>query len=964
MTPVRDEHDSPLPDILAGPVDDWLSRHGGNDALGGVLSAEAGMMPVLRKVLACSPYAADIIARRPGVFRELVDSGRLARPLDADEVSGLFGAVRADSPSEPELECRLRWLRHRELLRIVWRDLSGFAPVEETLAELSGIADAAICAVIDWAQTLLEKLYGKPRCGDGSTAGLVVLGMGKLGGRELNFSSDVDLIFCFTGHGETDGKRSISNEEFFRLLTRRVIGMLSKKTADGFVYRVDIRLRPFGDSGPVAVSLPALENYLMQHGRDWERYAYVKARVINDWAGADDFYDQVLRPFVYRRYLDFGVFSSLRDMKTMIEAEVQRKEFRENVKLGRGGIREIEFIVQTLQLVRGGTIAALRERSLLTALKKLVRPGCLTDETAGELAEAYGFLRQFENRLQAIGDRQTHDVPTDEMNRARLALAMDAPGWDRLAQTLSDYRDIVAGHFRSIVLRGDETPAATEDHAQIMQMFSSDASAAESADILANLGYADPDAVAARLQVFRDSGFYLRLDEAGRRRLITMMPEIVTIAARQPDSLGALIGVLTIIEAIGRRSAYFSLLNEHPAALERLVRLCSMSSMLVTQIASHPLLLDELLDQRIFHDPPTREDLEADLAGRLQGAIDDDPEAGRFALRDFQQAATFRVAVADLSGVLPLMKVSDRLTDIAEIVLVGALKLGRGELMQQYGMPGCVIDGQRHTAQFAIIAYGKLGGLELGYGSDLDIIFLHDSQGSDQHTDGDRPVDNAVFFMRLARRIIHILTMPTTTGPLYEVDTRLRPNGQSGLLVSSLAAFSHYQQTEAWTWEHQALLRGRPVAGDAPLSAAFEDVRRNVLTGHVHRDSLQADVLEMRQKMRTELSRGTDEWFDLKQDPGGVTDIEFIVQYLVLKEACHDPGLIAWSDNIRQLEALAAAKILPVGDARILTDTYREFRRHMHRLALAGEPQLVRRGETADLAGKVRAIWQRIFTGA
>ena len=961
MTSVSGEQDLTLPDNLAGPVEDWLARNAGNDAVCAALATDPGIGSMLRKVLACSPYAADIIERRPDVFRDLVDSQRLVRPLETNEVYDLFAGAVADGPSESEFESRLRWLRHRELVRIVWRDLAGLASVTETLVELSAVADAAICAGINWATSVLEVQYGKPRCADGSVASLVVLGMGKLGGHELNFSSDVDLIFCFTEHGETDGKRTKSNEEYFRLLTQRVVSVLSKKTSDGFVYRVDIRLRPFGDSGPVAVSLPALETYLAQHGRDWERYAYVKARVINDWDGADDFFEQIVRPFVYRRYLDFGVFSSLREMKAMIEVEVQRKEFRDNVKLGRGGIREIEFIVQTLQLVRGGTIPALRERGLLAALKKLIRPGCLTAEGSAELCDAYGFLRRFENRLQAINDRQTHDVPADETSRARLTVAMGASGWDQLAKTLSSYRDVVASHFRSIVLHGDEEPVDAGGNEAIVRVFAAGASADEFETVLSSLGYLDPGTAVQRLNAFRDSGFYLRLDEAGRQRLNTMMPAVVTAAARQSDSLAALVGVLTIIESIGRRSAYFSLLSENPGALERLVSLCSMSGMLVTQVASHPLLLDELLDQRIFHDPPTREDLVSDLASRLQDDMLGDPEASRFALRNFQQAATFRVAVTDLSGALPLMKVSDRLTDIAEIVLDGALELGRYELTQRYGTPGCVTDGQRRKARFAIIAYGKLGGLELGYGSDLDIIFLHDSEGADQYTDGDKSVDNSVFFVRLAQRIIHILTMSTTTGPLYEVDTRLRPNGQSGLLVSSLASLRRYQQTEAWTWEHQALLRGRPVTGDTPLLAAFEELRRSVLVENVHRDSLKVDVTEMRQKMRAELNDGTDKLFDLKQDLGGVTDIEFIVQYLVLKEALHEPDLTAWSDNIRQLEALTDAKILSATDANLLAGAYREFRSRMHRLALAGRSRLVPRDEVAELAGKVREIWQRVF---
>ncbi len=955
-----------IPDELVAATDDWFAQQVDGAPIVATVAADATRSVMLRKVVACSPYAAEMIARRPELLSELIDAGRLDRPSGDGELLALFTVAAADGPAAAEFERRLRHLRHRELVRIIWRDLDGAAGVQETLVDLSAVADAAICASIAWARAGLETRYGCPRAANGEAAEIVVLGMGKLGGRELNFSSDVDLVICFTEHGDTDGPRPTSNEEFFRALARRVISLLSKKTSDGFVYRVDTRLRPFGDSGPLAVSLPALETYLSQHGRDWERYAYVKARVINDWGGADDFYAQVLRPFVYRRYLDYGVFSSLRDMKAMIEAEVRRKEFRDNVKLGRGGIREIEFIVQTLQLVRGGTIPELRERGLLAALGRLVRPGCLTAEAAATLRDAYEFLRLFENRLQAINDRQTHDVPADRTSRSRLALAMGVAGWEPLAQLLAGWRDAVAAQFRSIVLRGDDEPAdddgADDEAARAFdRAFANRESAEEFSGVLADLGYADPVAAAAKLNAFKDSGFYMRLDEAGRQRLDTLMPRVVAEAARQTDALTALVGALAIIESIGRRSAYFSLLNENPGALERLVSLCSMSGMLVTQIASHPLLLDELLDQRIFAEPPTRADIEADLADRLPGEILDDPEASRMALRNFKQATTFRVAVADLSGALPLMKVSDRLTDIAEIVLAGAIDLARHELIRQYGVPGCDVDGQRRAARFAIVAYGKLGGLELGYGSDLDIIFLHDSEGAEQCTDGEKSVDNAVFFVRLAQRIIHILTMSTTTGPLYEVDTRLRPNGKAGLLVATLSAFERYQREQAWTWEHQALLRSRPVAGDATLREAFTGLRRSVLAEAVHHETLRDDVMQMREKMRAELNQGTDELFDLKQGLGGVTDIEFIVQYLVLRDAAREPDLTFWSDNIRQLEALSAAGILAADEAELLAATYREFRGHMHRLALAGQPRLIVRHEIEGPAGRIRAIWQRVF---
>ena len=646
----------------------------------------------------------------------------------------------------------------------------------------------------------------------------------------------------------------------------------------------------------------------------------------------------------------------------MIEAEVQRKEFQNNVKLGRGGIREIEFIVQTLQLVRGGNLPNLRERRLLKALDALVETDCLPSDSAAELREAYGFLRRYENRLQAIADRQTHDVPEDDTDRARLTLAMGESEWEALAGRLQSYRDIVAGHFASIVLHSDDAPSEDRPDDLIAGLFTADASADDAERLLEKLGYNEPRETREKLQAFRDSGFYLRLDEAGRQRLDTMMPGVVAEAATQTEPLVALNGVLTIIEAIGRRSAYFSLLNENPGALKRLVDLCSMSGMLIQQIAAHPLLLDELLDQRIVENPPGRSDFESDLHTRLSPEIFNDPEASRFALRNFQQAATFRVAVTDLSGALPLMKVSDRLTDIAEVVLDGALQLARFELDEKHGRPTCVVDGKRREAQFAVIAYGKLGGLELGYGSDLDIIFLHDSQGSEQQTDGEKVLDNSVYFIRLAQRIITILTLRTSSGPMYEVDTRLRPNGQSGLLVSGLAAFEQYQVSEAWTWEHQALLRGRSVTGDQGLRDEFENVRRRILAEHVHHDTLKKDVLEMRDKMRAALNQGDTEQFDLKQDLGGVTDIEFIVQYLVLSEAHRSAALTEWSDNIRQLEALGEAGILSPDDSEILATVYRDFRSRMHRCALAGRPRLAERSAVAEMAASVRLIWERVFT--
>jgi glutamate-ammonia-ligase adenylyltransferase len=946
---------------LRGPVDQWLARSAETTAIRAALDAHPQLRESLPRVLACSPYVGEILARYPDMLGELADSGRLQRPLADNEIDDLMAAALPPDLSETGFAKQLRLIRHRELVRIAWRDLALIAPVEEVLAELSALADGAIRVTQGWAESTLATRYGSPRTEDGAPSVFVVLGMGKLGGRELNFSSDVDLVFLYSEHGETDGARSVSNEEYFRLLGQSMVGMLSKNTSDGFVYRVDMRLRPFGDSGPLAVSASSLESYLAQHGRDWERYAYVKARIINDWDGADDFHDEVLRPFVYRRYIDYGVFSSLRDMKALIEAEARRKDYSGNIKLGQGGIREIEFIVQSLQLIRGGLTSELQERGLPSALAKLARMACLPAEVADALRDAYLFLRRLENRLQMINDRQTHDLPASESNRARLALAMGYADWPALGADVEAQRHIVSEHFRNIVFRGMDETVSADMNVDPIRSWIGGAPDEELQDVLSELGYPDVPAVLKMLNTFRDSGFYLKLDEPGRQRLIDLIPAVVAGAASQTEPVVALGGVLEIIESIGRRSVYFSLLNENPDALKRLIQLCAMGGFLVRQVAAHPMLLDELLDHRIFRKEPTQEDLQTDIDNRVTATPADDPEKRRDAIRNFQQAATFRVAVADLSGSLPLMKVSDRLTDIAEMVLQAALDLSWSEVTPQYGVPQCRENGKVREVNFAVVAYGKFGGLELGYGSDLDLIFLNDSAGEAQETNGGKTLENSVFFVRLTRRIIDILSMPTSSGHLYEVDTRLRPSGKSGLLVSSLSAFERYQREDAWTWEHQALLRGRVVAGNDAIRSEFAELRKRVLTELVNRETLQADVTDMRERMRGELDKSTEEMFDLKQGKGGVTDIEFMVQYLVLREAQKQPALVYWSDNIRQLESLAEHGILEPAVTDALADAYRAYRQQMHHFALAGKPALAIRSEVAELSSRVTGIWEQVF---
>jgi glutamate-ammonia-ligase adenylyltransferase len=938
-----------IPAELEQPLAQALERLQANDGWDDIIARDTKVAGTLNKVLACSEYVSDVLARYPQVLAELIADGRLHRPLEAEELDKLILATAPGQESEAQFMRRLRIFRHRELSRIIWRDLAGWSDCAETLRELSALADTCIRAAFLRAYGEMEQRYGQPLGPNGELSRFVIVAMGKLGGGELNMSSDVDVVFLYSEQGETDGARSQSNEEFFRRLAQSIINLLSKKTADGFVYRVDARLRPFGDSGPLACSADAFEDYLLQHGRDWERYAWVKARAVNPWEGSKDYYLNVLRPFVYRRYLDFGVFSSLREMKAMIEQEGRAAENRENIKLGPGGIREIEFIVQTLQLVRGGTIRALRERSLMPALHALGEEGLMPPETVTELATAYYFLRDVENRIQSIADRQTHELPASELNRARLTFAMGYANWDELYAALNVQRAIVTADFDRIL------------HHERGEGEADQGAAGDDQDMLLGIVeqvFAQPDDVLQKINALR-TGLYKRMGEVGKQRLNRMLPAMLLACGGAGNAMLALDGMLRVIEAIGRRSAYIALLNENTTALERLVNICGSSEFLARQIAAHPLLLDELLDQRIFLEAPTREDFEEDLRHRFAGIEPDDTEQCFETLRNFQQAAVFRVAVADLSGTLPLMRVSDRLTEIAELVLAEALQMSMTELESKYGKPHCTVDGERRAAGFAIAGYGKLGGLELGYGSDLDIVFMHDSAGEQQETDGAQSLDNSMFFGRLARRITHILTMPTPTGALYEVDTRLRPSGKSGLLVTSLGALDGYQKDDAWTCEHQALLRARAAAGDKIVCGGFEELRLHALIHYVRRDTLQEEVVKMRGRMRGELDKSTAAQFDIKQGIGGMIDIEFLVQYLVLLDAPEHPALIEYPDNIRQLEALDVAGILASADADALADAYCAYRERGHLLSLAGESRVTPNDEFGAERALVQRLWEQ-----
>jgi glutamate-ammonia-ligase adenylyltransferase len=919
----------------------------------------------LPAVLAASDFVGASLARDPALARWLIDEARWSEALAPGEMRRRLTAALAGAPDQAGFMAALRLQREREMVRIAWRDLAGFATLAETLADTTAFADAAIGAAVEHATQDLSRTYGEPRSVAGEVQAFIVLGMGKLGGAELNFSSDIDLIFVFPEKGSTAGHRAIDNEDFFARVGRLVIKLLAERTGEGFVFRVDMRLRPFGDSGPLSVSGAFLDDYLQTHGRDWERYAWIKARAVTGIEQYKLIQSDSVRPFVYRRYLDFGVFESLREMKGLIEKEVARRDLAEHVKLGPGGIREIEFIVQAFQLIRGGQDRRMQTPSLLAVLPALAGGKLLPARVAQELETAYLFLRRLENRLQMLADAQTHTVPADALTRERIALAMGFRDWETCAAELDLHRTCVTRAFQAVLFARNE--AATVEMpgvGGIVEAWVRGADAETFGSALSARGFRDPARVAGLLVEFRASGAVRRLDAPGRARLDTLLPRLLAAIAdlqsdRPSSQADVLRRVLRVLEAIGARSAYFALLNENSQVRKRLVELAALGEFLSAQIASHPLLLDELLDDSAVGLPPPRTELEGEVAARLAHLSEDEPERQVEALRQFQRAAIFRVAMADLTGRIPLMRVSDYLTVIAEIIVEQAMRLAWTQITAQFGVPRCGIGAERRIVRICAVGYGKLGGNELGYASDLDLVFLHDSAGERAETDAVKPVDNQVFFIRFAQRALHLLTMHSAAGRLYEVDVRLRPSGKGGMLITRIGAFAEYQEKEAWTWEHQALLHARAVAGDPALRAEFERLRVDVLMRFVRRDTLRTEVRTMRERMRKELSRarpGSGK-FDLKQDAGGTADIEFLAQYWALLHAGTHPPVVMFADTIRQLESVASADLTPQRTVDVLTDAYRKYRERAHHLSLEQAEPVLEVAEFAAQRAAVTAIW-------
>jgi len=954
-----------LPDVLQHSVVLWLERLEQTQPGDGQLEGMESNLPTLIRLVASSEFAGNVLIREWDWFKAALESGVLAERPDQQLIQDFVTAAISAELDIRHMQKRLRQFRNQQLLHILWRTIAQTdepGNLQESLASLSSLADALIEASMLYAARSLEPRYGMPRNVDGEQIPLVVLAMGKLGGHELNFSTDIDLIFLYPEEGETDGVRTSSAHEYFVRTSRLIVSLLDETTEDGFVYRVDTRLRPFGESGPPVVSFAALEGYLLQHGRGWERYAYIKARVISPTASAttiNELRDSIIEPFVYRRYLDYGVFESLRSMKALIAAEVRKRELAGNIKLGPGGIREVEFIAQSLQLVRGGRDKQLRCSALRLVLPRLGDDRGLVASAVTTLLAAYEFFRRIENAIQAIRDQQTHDVPDDPQDRARLLLVMHYDNWDDLVAELNAHRLRVSELFAEVAFRADSDAEQSQLMVSLTALWSATATADEWQELLQKNGYANAHALAVSIVKFSSAPIQQQIGATARERLQHFVPAFVTLLLDRQSPDVVCDRVLNVAAQILRRSAYVALLNENPAVLERLVTLCENSAYLAEEIARFPLLLDEMLDPRQYAAEITAASMREELEQRLERLASIDSEQQIEILSQFQRATLFHIAVADFSGNLPIMKVSDRLTELAEIVLRFALDVAWTDLTEKHGDPCFRTDRGTRKAGIGVIAYGKLGGMELSYRSDLDLVFLHNSSGKNQQTNGRKPLENSMFFARLARRLVHFLTTQTSSGALYDIDTRLRPSGRSGLLVVSVEAFERYQEDNAWTWEHQALLRSRAVAGDAVVAREFERIRAGTLRNRVRRDKLLADVLSMRDKMRLQLDQSSTTLFDLKHGQGGLGDIEFLVQFLVLRNAGQHPAVIHYPDNIRQLGTLGAVGCLGADDVVQLQETYKAYRLRLHRLVLDDASPLVAADEFVAARRTVCEIWRR-----
>lgn len=850
----------------------------------------------------------------------------------------------------------LRQFRLEQQVELACRDILGQISVENMLSRLSELASVCLDVTYHYVYDLLSERYGIPLSTTGQQQHLVIFGMGKLGGGELNFSSDIDLILAYPHKGQTQGnahgEKIIDNELFFHRLAQRLINLLDKYDENGFVYRVDMRLKPFGSVGTLCTTFESMKRYYIEHGRNWERYALVKMRAVAGDIVAGNALVEELAPFIYQRQVDYEAVHSIDDMKSKIVANTREKTLRDNLKLGQGGIREIEFLVQTFQMMYGGRMVDLRGQSLLAALSALEENDLLSAKVIDMLRNNYLRLRKIENAIQYYRDQQTHDLPNKAEPRKALLVALQLDDWLTLISEVNRVRFEVFQLFKRVFATQDGEKSQVDEEKLTEEYW---------LDLIYQTDITRQGAETIAEDLVR---FYRRMKnhDLGDKYLIRLnwvLPQVVEALDGEKNPVKLARHMLELLEAIVDESVYLSLLVEHPSVLKKIMHLFMHSSWMTKFLCQHPLVIDELIHENHENIDIDDQQIRQELAYSISQCVGSEAVINK--LMDFKNAQMFRVASADMQDKIRLMHVSDQLTWTAEAIIETILQLVNDEMTEKYGLPTYEVDGQTWVAEFGIIAYGKLGGLEMGYGSDLDLVFLHSSQGSNQLTNGERRIANDLFFTRLVGKFNNYITSLTPSGKLYEIDVRLRPSGQSGLLVHSLNAFENYQLEKAWTWEHQALVRARFIAGGNSINKAFKAIRRKVISEPRHPDKLRQDVLDMRAKMRRSYNKPEAGMVHIKHGYGGVTDIEFIVQYLLLKHAKYHRHLIRCSDNMRQLAALELFDILRSADASDLRAAYREFRFWIHHKQLLGQRAIAPEEKFQRRMADVKRIWDKVF---
>lgn len=938
-----------LPEILRATVSDALQHW--HDAVENI-ELPADIRDSLVKVWASSEFITVSCTRNPKLLQNLVESGNLTRSYANDHYTTRFKEqVITD---EASLMLVLRQFRRREMVRIAWRDLAGWSELSETLTELSWLADACIQFALDFLYQQACEKRGTPLLADGTPQQIIVLGMGKLGAFELNYSSDIDLIFAYPEDGVLPDRKATSYGEFFTKLCQSLVRVLDDITVDGFVFRTDIRLRPYGDSGAVIMTFDGMENYYLTQAREWERYAMIKARQVAGDFVQGKYLMAMLSAFVYRRYLDYGAFEELRSLKAQIMQEQRRKNSLENVKLGAGGIREVEFIGQAFQLIRGGTEKRLQTRGIMDVLQLLGELELMNPQDATQLQQSYCFLRRVENHIQQYQDKQTHDLPINETVQTVLAYSLDYTDWASFKTELEAVRGQVHALFDQIfsVSKQEEIQHLNQ------KIWQGVADEQELLDNLGEYGFRHLQTSLAALQHFKNAPSIRRLSSKGAGVLNRLMPQLIDALKNVTNPDETLNRILDLFAAVAGRTVYLSLLAENPHALTQLIKLSSASPWICDHLALHPILFDELLDIHSLYRPLKKSDLNEQLGVLLAPVEVQDLERLMIVLRQFKQQQVLRVAAADLMGVLPLMVVSDYLTYIAECIVEQVVNRAWLMLTDKHGYPP---ECHRKPQGFGVLGFGKLGGIELGYGSDLDMVFLYDCPDGNALTHGDKPISSAQFYGRLGLKVRHILDTKLLSGVLYEVDMRLRPSGDSGLLVTPISSYEEYYTSQAWTWEQQALVRARFIAGDERLKTEYEAIRHRVLSALRDKAQLKIEVREMREKMRTALATKENHKFDLKQSKGGIADIEFMVQFGILAEAAEHPSLTTYTDNVRLLEGLNTQGIISQRTADILKAAYCTYRDMGHKQVLQGNTAIIDEAEVADLRTQVEAIWQAIM---